>query len=370
MKVDVKVEAPTKSLRKGDGSRLCTGDAREALGGTCDLLGEDEAQRREDVRLGRRKPAQLEGQAHHPLANRGAGQDSIGDVRGLVAHSPRAAARTQAALLAREADEDVVSAAVAVAAHEAPREVGAREVALEGIRHVARQRRGVGRFGVGDEGRVVLAHEAMEDGVVRPPRRVGGRGPPHAPRPARRVPARSCRNSWGKPPWRRWRRHGESRRRHPWPLNAGSRSSGKSRAARFQPTSRPTGPSYATFPKRVPTSPVSVPVIAYVLPSCSYRAGRGRAEPRASHSAISARPVTSHRLHSAGSNTASCPTSPSLASLYAAPNATWTSRRFSSILLAIGALSPRGCSSCGSRRQRARLDAAAVGGALFAIGRK
>ena len=49
---------------------------------------------------------------------------------------------------------------VAMASNEASRKVAAREVALEGIRHVARQGRRVDGFGVGDEGLVVLAGAA------------------------------------------------------------------------------------------------------------------------------------------------------------------------------------------------------------------
>ena len=57
----------------------------------------------------------------------------------------------------RKRDEDVVAAGVAMAAHEALREVPAREVTREGVRHVARQWRGVGGLGMRHEGGVVLA---------------------------------------------------------------------------------------------------------------------------------------------------------------------------------------------------------------------
>jgi hypothetical protein len=58
-------------------------------------------------------------------------------------------------------------ACVAVAAHEALGEVSTREVALEGVLHVARQRRGIRRLGVRDEGGEVLADEAVQQGVLR-----------------------------------------------------------------------------------------------------------------------------------------------------------------------------------------------------------
>ena len=58
-----------------------------------------------------------------------------------------------------------------------PERISAREVALEGVRHVARQRRGVRRLGVRDEGGVVLADETVQEGVLRLAR--------HTPRRAR-----------------------------------------------------------------------------------------------------------------------------------------------------------------------------------------
>ena len=119
---------------------------------------------------------ELEGEAHHPLPHRGVGQDAVGDVRGHVAHATRATARAQAALLAREGHEDVVAARVARAAHEAPGEVAAREGALEGVLHVARQRRGVRCLGVRDEGGVVLVDEAVQDGVLGPARTYSAAG--------------------------------------------------------------------------------------------------------------------------------------------------------------------------------------------------
>ena len=88
---------------------------------------------------------------------------------------------------------------VAVAAHEASRQVAAREVALEGLDDVARQRGCVGGARVLVEGREVLADEAMEGCVLRPSRDVAGRGG-HARPCAPAVPARSCGHSAGSVP--------------------------------------------------------------------------------------------------------------------------------------------------------------------------
>jgi hypothetical protein len=86
-----------------------------------------------------------------------------------------------------------VATRVAMAAHKAWRKIAAREVALEGVRHVARQRRGIGGFSVRDEGFVVLADEAMEEGVLGAEgkifgRRSEGREGRHAARSAADMP--------------------------------------------------------------------------------------------------------------------------------------------------------------------------------------
>ena len=164
---------------------------REAPGGARDLFGEDAAHCGQDVGLQCGEAAELEGQGHHPLADGDIGEDAVGDGRRLVAHATCPATRAESALLTRKGHEDVMPARVASAADEALRKVAAEEVALEGVGHVARQGGAVGRAGEGDEGLVVLADELMEDGVVRPPRRIRGaearQGPGAA---ARRVPAR------------------------------------------------------------------------------------------------------------------------------------------------------------------------------------
>lgn len=113
------------------------------------------------------RPRQREGQAQDPRPHRRVGEDAVRDASGLVAHATRATARAEAARIAGEKHDDVVAEGVAIAADEGAREVAACE-ALEGVRHVTRQRRGVGRLDVRDEGGVVLADEAAQDGVRGP----------------------------------------------------------------------------------------------------------------------------------------------------------------------------------------------------------
>jgi len=62
------------------------------------------------------------GQCEHPLADRHLGQHAIDEMRGRVRHATSAARRAKAATLARERDQAVVAAAVAVQAQEAVRE--------------------------------------------------------------------------------------------------------------------------------------------------------------------------------------------------------------------------------------------------------
>jgi hypothetical protein len=96
------------------------------------------------------------------------GEDAIDELHRLVAHAARAAARTQAAVLARERHEHVVSTSIAVAAEKAGGDVSAREGVLEGVHHILRERRGVRALRMREEGGEVLADDAVEHGVVRP----------------------------------------------------------------------------------------------------------------------------------------------------------------------------------------------------------
>jgi hypothetical protein len=112
MEVDVKIEAATEALRKGDGACLRVRDGCEALRGARDLFGEDAADGGQDIGLRRRRATELEGRQQDPLADGRVGQDATGDVRGLVVHPPASAARAEPAILA--------AAGLQLAAHATP----------------------------------------------------------------------------------------------------------------------------------------------------------------------------------------------------------------------------------------------------------
>jgi len=71
-------------------------------------------------------------------------------------------------VLTREGHQHVVPTALAVTAQEAYRVVSARQIVLEGVDHIFRERRRVRALRVRKEGGEVLAHEAVEHGVMRP----------------------------------------------------------------------------------------------------------------------------------------------------------------------------------------------------------
>jgi len=73
----------------------------------------------EHLRIERCKRAKLEGKREYPLTYRHGGQNAIDQVRGSVGHAPPCAARAEAAELTGEGDEKIVTARIAVRAHEA-----------------------------------------------------------------------------------------------------------------------------------------------------------------------------------------------------------------------------------------------------------
>jgi hypothetical protein len=119
------VHGAAEQLRAADRARLCPDDAGEALDKARDLFAEDPVDGAEHRGLRRRESPQLPWQRENPLADGDVGQDAIDDVRRQVAHPSPAAARTQAAVLARQGDEHIVATAAAATAHKAPPEVSA-----------------------------------------------------------------------------------------------------------------------------------------------------------------------------------------------------------------------------------------------------
>ena len=81
-----------------------------------DHLNENPTQRSRDVRPESRRAAQLEGQRQYPLPNRNRRQHAVYQVRRRAAHPPLTTARTYPAALAREGDEEIAAAIVAMKA--------------------------------------------------------------------------------------------------------------------------------------------------------------------------------------------------------------------------------------------------------------
>ena len=83
------------------------------------------------------KVAQTLGHREHPLAYGQSGKNVIGQMCGSLGHAPCVAGGAYAAPFAREGDEEVVAAFVAVGADEAFGENSAVEIAPEGLLNVS-----------------------------------------------------------------------------------------------------------------------------------------------------------------------------------------------------------------------------------------
>ncbi len=124
----------------------------------------------------------LEGKREYPLTYRHGGQNAIDQVRGGVGHAPPCAARAEAAELTGEGDEKIVTARIAVRAHEAVSEDTAAEIVAKLGFNVARERCAVALARMGEERLEVLAHERVEDRLRRAVRSIRGRECGHAVR--------------------------------------------------------------------------------------------------------------------------------------------------------------------------------------------
>ncbi len=205
MKMDVQVERAAEALHERDGAALA-GDLAP-LAGLPPLQGDDffDEQAAGGEKgggvPGDEKP-EREGQREDPLSHGHVGENAVDEVRRRVCHAPAAAARAQASVLAREGDEAVFAAGVAMQAHEAVFEQATAQVLVEFVHDVARQPfAGFARFV--DKRRPVIAHESIKKrcfwsmALVAPPpvaragRIVGGSspGPPRRKGHGRPAPA-------------------------------------------------------------------------------------------------------------------------------------------------------------------------------------
>jgi hypothetical protein len=122
------------------------------------------------------------------LSKRRRGKDAVDEVRCLRGHAPARAARTKAAILTRERDQQVVAAARARRVHEAARKITAAQVASELVLYVPRQWALVGLACMAEKVVPVLLHQPIEHRLVRTAWNVRGGEAGHSPAVAFGVP--------------------------------------------------------------------------------------------------------------------------------------------------------------------------------------
>lgn len=166
MEMEVQVQRATQALREHDGARSATSDAcaRGALAQPSEQRAhEDAADRRTQLRVEGQEVADSKGEREHPLPDRDVRQHVVAQVRGGVGHAPSAARRAEAAPLAREGDQLVLAATRAVHAREAEGQDAAVEVAAELAPDEAREPGAAALLGAREEGREMLAQDAVQD---------------------------------------------------------------------------------------------------------------------------------------------------------------------------------------------------------------
>jgi hypothetical protein len=154
------------------GEMLAACKTRLALLLERDGVDEDAPERARDVRAKRRQATQLVGQREHVLAQRDGGQDAIDVVCGAVCHAPPGAARAHASALARERDQEIALAVVAVKPDESVGEDAALQIGAERLLDVPGQAAVIGLAGVCEEGLEVARDDAVEHGLGRAARGV------------------------------------------------------------------------------------------------------------------------------------------------------------------------------------------------------
>ena len=121
---------------------------------------------RYQLRLRGQQQAQRDRQRQHPLAHRHMGDDVVDQVGRRLRHAPCAARGAKAAPLATEGDELVVAAVPAAQPQEAVGQDAALQKSVELVLDELRQVGPGGGFGLGEEGRGVLLHQAVQRGLL------------------------------------------------------------------------------------------------------------------------------------------------------------------------------------------------------------
>lgn len=112
-------------------------------------------------------PGELEREGEHELPHGNVGQDAVHEMRGGVRHAPAGAARAHRSTFARERDEQIVPARVAVHPDEAVREHSAAQVRAQLLFDVARKRFVVRLARPPEERLELFTDDAVEHGLGR-----------------------------------------------------------------------------------------------------------------------------------------------------------------------------------------------------------
>jgi hypothetical protein len=116
---------------------------------------------------GGQQQVQRDGQRQNPLAHRHVRDELVDQVRRRLHHAPGPARRAEPAPLAAERDQLVVAAATTAQAQEAVGQDAAFEEDVELVLDELRQVGTGSVFGLGEEGRGVLLHQAVQRGLFR-----------------------------------------------------------------------------------------------------------------------------------------------------------------------------------------------------------
>jgi hypothetical protein len=160
VEVDVEVQSAAKALHEDNGSAGWLHGAQHAGAAALALehLGEEDLQRpRDQRRVSRQEEAGPPRQRQHPLAHGHAGDHVVEPVHRRALHAASGTRGAEAAALAREGHQELVSAGGAAHAGEAEGQDPAAQVALELRRQVAGQGAAVGAGGdFGEKGLPVI----------------------------------------------------------------------------------------------------------------------------------------------------------------------------------------------------------------------